>query len=60
MDNNFIVFCNADEEGVIYDGVVGNNIVPDKQYDYFFYLGEEGIDDLMKYKVIDGKLTSAE
>ena len=59
MNNNFIVFCNVDEDGNIYEGVVGNNIVPNKQYDYFSYLGEERIDDLMKYKVIDGELVKS-
>ena len=56
MHNNYLVFCNTDKEGNINDGIVGNNIVPDKQYDYFFYLGNEGVDDLMEYKVEKGEL----
>ena len=56
MENNFLLFCNVDDKGNIYEGVTGNNIIPDKQYDHFFYLGEEGIEDLMQYKVIDNEL----
>lgn len=50
----FIVFCNADEEGNITEAICGNNIVPDKQYDYFFYLDEPI--DLMLYEISDDEL----
>lgn len=56
MENNFLLFCNVDEEGNIIEGVTGNNIIPDKQYDFFFYLGEEGVEDLLLYKIINNEL----
>lgn len=60
FEKHFLVFCNVDEDGNIVDGLTGNNIIPSKQYDHFFYLGEEGIDDLMGYKVVDNKLVKRE
>ena len=49
VDEFWYAYVDIDESGNITDGVVGNNIMPTKQYDYFFFL-EDNI-DLMDYKV---------
>jgi hypothetical protein len=45
---NDLLFCDADENGNITDALTGVNIIPDRQYDYFFY-GFDG--DIFLYKV---------
>lgn len=45
---NNLLFCDVDEDGNITDALTGVNIIPDRQYDYFFY----GFDaDIFIYKV---------
>lgn len=50
----YLVFCNTDDDGRITEALDGINVIPNKQYDYFFFL-DKGI-DVMDYKVTDGKL----
>jgi hypothetical protein len=45
----FLVFCDVTEDGYFTDVLAGFNIIPNRQYDYFFYLDEWV--DLMNYKV---------
>lgn len=51
----YLVFCNADEFGVITEGISGYRLIPDKQYEYFFYFSEPI--DLMDYAIVNGELT---
>ncbi|MEH7246453.1 hypothetical protein V7114_06595 [Neobacillus niacini] len=57
----FLFFCNVDGDGKITESISGERIVPQKQYDYFYFIvGKEYeafLNDLPKYKVIDGQLT---
>lgn len=55
-----LLFCNVDENGRIINFIAGKYIIPDRQYDYFFYLTENIVDDLHNYKVVDGVLTKTE
>ena len=45
---NYLLFCDVDETGNITDALTGVNIIPDRQYDYFFYGFN---DDIFLYKV---------
>lgn len=46
----YLIYCNIDDDGNIIDGIDGIKIIPDKQYEYFFFLTEKV--DLLKCKVI--------
>lgn len=48
------MYVNVSEDGEIIEGLTGVNVIPDRQYDFFFYLDEKI--DLLKYKVEDGQL----
>lgn len=50
----FLVYANVDKNGNIKEGLSGFNIIPDRQYDYFFFLDKEI--DLMDYKIENNKL----
>ncbi|MEI2356049.1 hypothetical protein [Mesobacillus zeae] len=41
----YLLFCNADENGNITDSFSGVNIIPDRQFDYFFYTNDKGVID---------------
>lgn len=56
FERHFLVFCNVDDEGNIIEGISGINIIPGKQYDYFFYREENDKIDMLKYKVEDRRL----
>lgn len=48
----YLVFCDVDEEGNITDALVGTNIIPNRQYDYFFFTSDEGVtNNINQYKV---------
>lgn len=53
-----LLFCDVDENGNITSSLHGRNVIPTRQYQYFFYLTEEI--DVNDYLVIDGKLVSKE
>jgi hypothetical protein len=49
---NYLLFCNADKDGNIIDSFSGANIIPSKQYDYFFLTQDKGVvEDISKYKI---------
>lgn len=50
----FLIFANADKNGEIIDAITGYNIIPDKQYQYFFFRKKPI--DIERYKIVDGKL----
>lgn len=53
-----LLFCDVDADGNITSSLQGNNVVPTRQYDYFFFLeGELDVDD---YSVIDDRLVRKE
>jgi hypothetical protein len=57
-----LLFCDVDQEGKITDSLIGDRVIPMKQYDYFFYLSEEVTSVTQKipnYRVVDGQLTLA-
>lgn len=45
----FLVYCNVDSEGEIIEGIAGLRLIPDKQYDHFFFLEKEV--DLLKMRI---------
>lgn len=55
FDPNFegtIIFADINEEGDIKDALVGKRILPDRQYDYFFYVEQEVSENIDDYKVV--------
>ena len=50
---NYVAYCDVDGDGNIIAGTWGGNIIPDRQYDCFFYLGKEFDPnfELLDYKV---------
>lgn len=55
------LYCNVNEEGKIIESVVGERLLPTKQYDYFFYItdltADEITDNISKYRIVDRALT---
>lgn len=48
----YLVFCDVDEQGNITDAFTGMNIIPSRQYDYFFFTTDAGVmEDISNYKV---------
>lgn len=45
---NSLLFCDTDENGNITEALSGINVIPDRQYAYFFYGFD---DDIFLYKV---------
>jgi hypothetical protein len=39
-EGGFLVFCDADAGGNITGFVAGAKVIPDRQYEYFFFLAE--------------------
>ncbi|WP_342045994.1 hypothetical protein [Bacillus sp. OTU530] len=56
-----LFFCNVDENGGIIESLVGERVIPTKQYEYFFYLAnantEEVFTNIPRYRVINRELT---
>jgi hypothetical protein len=55
-----LLFCDVDEKGIIIDSLVGDRVIPMKQYQYFFYLQEEVnvvVENVPNYKIVNGQLT---
>ena len=50
--NKYAVYVNVDENGNIKNSLMGLNIIPDKQYDYYFLVNEDIALNIDKYKVI--------
>jgi hypothetical protein len=51
----FLVYCDADENGNITNAYTGYNVIPSRQYQYFFYMDNEI--DIMEYKIDMGSNT---
>jgi hypothetical protein len=48
----YLVFVDVDEQGNIVDAFIGVNIIPSRQYDYFFFTMDEGVmENIGAYKV---------
>jgi hypothetical protein len=55
-----LLFCDVDDDGKIIDSLLGDRVIPMRQYQHFFYLLEDVEIVLQKvpnYRVIDGQLT---
>lgn len=55
-----LLFCDTDEEGKIIDSLIGEKVIPMKQYDHFFYLTldvETVVSNIPNYRVVNGQLT---
>ena len=49
---NYLLFCDVDTVGNLTDAFSGVNIIPAKQYDYFFFITDPDIiNNLIDYKV---------
>jgi hypothetical protein len=58
-----LLFCNVDDNGKITESIIGERIIPSKQYEYFFFLMEVAETVSIKipnYRIIDGQLTLEE
>lgn len=50
--DNYLIYCDVDEQGNIIDAFYGTNIIPSRQYDYYFFTEDKDIaNNLMKYYV---------
>jgi hypothetical protein len=55
-----LLFCDVDDEGRIIDSLLGDRIIPLRQYAYFFYLQENVetvISNVPNYRIVNGQLT---
>jgi hypothetical protein len=50
--NYLLVYGNVDTNGDFTEVILGEHIIPNKQYDYFFFITDPNImSDISKYKV---------
>jgi hypothetical protein len=57
-----LLFCDVDEDGNVVDSLLGDRVIPMRQYHHFFYLLEDVEIVLQKiptYRVINGELRDA-
>jgi hypothetical protein len=47
-----LLFVNIDENGNVIEALYGQNIIPDREYDFFFYTTEEVAANAFQYKVV--------
>jgi hypothetical protein len=47
-----LLFVNIDENGNIIESLYGHNIIPDREYDFFFFTTEEIAMTAHQYKVV--------
>ncbi|WP_419955948.1 hypothetical protein ACN6MT_11405 [Neobacillus niacini] len=55
-----LLFCDVDSEGKIVDSLIGDRVIPLRQYQYFFYLQEVVnvvVANVPNYRVTNGQLT---
>jgi hypothetical protein len=55
-----LLFCDIADDGKIIDSLLGDRVIPMRQYQYFFYLQEDVeivIKNISRYRVINGQLT---
>jgi hypothetical protein len=46
-----LLFVDIDEEGNVIDALYGYNIIPEREYNFFFYTTEEVAINAFHYKV---------
>jgi hypothetical protein len=46
-----LLFVDIDENGNIVDALYGYNIIPDREYNFFFFTTEEIAENAFDYKV---------
>jgi hypothetical protein len=46
-----LLFVNIDETGNVIEALYGENIIPDREYDFFFYTTEEVAANAFDYRV---------
>lgn len=52
MNDHVLIYGNVDENGEFTEVILGERILPSKQYDYFFYVHDLGVlEDIGNYKV---------
>ncbi|MBO1515651.1 hypothetical protein [Metabacillus bambusae] len=51
---NILLFCDTDENGNITESLKGFRVIPNQQYQHFFYLQEDL--NVLDYKVINNQL----
>jgi hypothetical protein len=54
-----LLYCDVDEEGKIIKSLIGEKIIPMRQYNRFFYLLENEetvLKSISKYRIINGEL----
>jgi hypothetical protein len=48
----YLLFCDVDEAGNIIVAFTGTNIIPSRQYDFFFFTNDADVaDNIANYKV---------
>lgn len=47
-----LLYVNIDENGNIIEALYGQNIIPDREYDFFFYTTEDIAVNAFQYKVV--------
>jgi hypothetical protein len=47
-----LVFVNIDADGNVIESLYGNTIIPDREYDFFFFTTEEIASNAHDYKVV--------
>jgi hypothetical protein len=47
-----LLFVNIDENGNVMDALYGENIIPGRDYNFFFYTTEEVATNAFQYKVV--------
>jgi hypothetical protein len=47
-----LLFVNIDEEGHVIESLYGYNIIPDREYDFFFFTTGEIATNAHQYKVV--------
>jgi len=62
-DTHLLIYVDVDDLGNITEFFAGSRIIPDRQYDYFFYKAKDDVEIeglQQKYDVINGELVRKE
>jgi len=58
---NVHLYCNVDSAGRIIESISGERVIPEKQYEYFFFLvntnSETVTNNIPNYRVVNRELT---
>jgi len=61
---NIQLYCNVDGTGAIVESLLGARVIPDRQFDYFFYLTNADIEtvtlNIPRYRVVNRELVLTE